>query len=476
MPRPVLPVLLVTGLATFMASLDNLVVTTALPGIRAELGADLEGLEWTVNAYTLTFAVLMLTAAALGDRFGRRAVFVGGIAVFTAGSAAAALAVTPGLLVAARALQGVGAAAIVPLSLTILATSVPPERRGVAIAGLGGMGGLAIAVGPLVGGLVVEAADWHGIFWLNVPVGILLVPPALRLLDESRGPAGTGGLDLPGTALVTAAMLAVIYGVARSTTVGWADPMVLAGVVAGPLLLWAFLLRERRARSPLLPPALLRNPGFVLSSGVALLVQAAMIGAVFLLTQYLQIVLGYSPLTAGLRTLPWTLVPLVVAPLAGLLAERVGVRVLVVASAALQAVALAWFALVVGSLEYAALVGPMVLAGVAMGLFFALTGRQTLDLVPAAEQGVASGVSNAMRQLGAVLGVVTLGGVFSAAGGYAGPADFVAGLSAALLTGAGVTLLGVVCALRVPQSPVGTRPVSAVRSGPRRAPGPAARR
>jgi EmrB/QacA subfamily drug resistance transporter len=444
------PLLLVTGAGTFMAGLDNLVVTAALPRIRDGLGADLESLEWTINAYTLTFAVLLLAAAGLGDRFGRRTVFALGLAVFTAASALAALATTAGMLVVARALQGIGAAVIVPIALVLAATAVPPARRGAAIAALGALAGLAIAIGPLVGGLVVEAADWYWIFWLNVPIGLVLVPLALRVLPDSRGPAGP--VDVVGIGLATVGLAGVVFGVIAGGTSGWAQPRVWLPVALGVLVLAGFGWWERRAAAPLVPPRLVAGRGFAAAGLVALLVQASMIGAVFLLTQYFQLVLGYSPAIAGLRTLPWTVVPLLAAPLAGMLADRVGVRVLVAGSALAQVAALAWFALVVApAVDYPALVGPMLLAGAAMGVFFALTGRQALDLAPAAYQGVASGVNNAMRQLGAVLGVVLAGAVFARAGGFGDPETFVRGLRAALWTGAGVAVLAVGCALAVPR-------------------------
>src|SRR6516225_1211496 len=304
----------VTSAALFMASLDNLVVTTALPSIRDHLHASLAGLQWTVNAYTLTFAVLLLTGATLGDRFGRRRVFVIGLAVFTAGSAAAALAPSIGALVAARAVQGVGAAIVIPLTLTLLSAAVPPQRRGLALGAWGAVGGLAIAIGPLVGGAVVEGASWQWIFWLNVPIGIALLPFAWARLTESRGSAAR--LDLPG----------VVLGVVRGNDHGWTSMTVLPPMVIGALLVAAFLVWETRAPEPMLPLRLFRSRGFTVTNVASMLMFFGMFGSIFLLAQFLQVVQGYSPLEAGLRTLPWTAVPVIVAPIAGSLSDRIGGR------------------------------------------------------------------------------------------------------------------------------------------------------
>jgi EmrB/QacA subfamily drug resistance transporter len=445
-----LPTFLIAGVATFMAALDNLVVTTALPTIRDEFDATLESLEWTVNAYTLTFAVLLLTAAILGDRYGRRAVFAGGVGLFTLGSVLAALSASAGMLVLARAVQGVGGSVIFPLGLTLVVQAVSPARRGVAIAALSGTAGIGIALGPLIGGLVVEYGNWHWIFWINVPLGVVLVPLALRWLRESHGPYSR--LDVRGTLLVTAGVLGLVYGLVRSSALGWQHPQVLGAVAAGLLLLAGFVAWEGRAENPVVPPRLFRSRGFTLSNLVALLVQGGVFGSVFLLVQYLQNVLHYPPMAAGLRTLPWTVMPVFVAPAAAIFSERLGVRRLMVASAALQALALGWLAVAVSpTVPYLVLLPALVLGGIGMGLFFALSARQTLDFVAAAEEGVASGVNNAMRQVGVVLGVATLAGVFAGAGGgYDTAARFVDGLRPALWVGTAALAAAVLAAYLVP--------------------------
>ncbi|GAA1255681.1 MFS transporter [Pseudonocardia aurantiaca] len=443
----------VTGGAAFMSALDNLVVATALPKIRANLGASLEGLEWTVNAYTLAFAVFLLTAAAVGDRVGRKPTFLAGIALFTAASAGAALAPSTEVLIAARAMQGLGAAVLLPLALTLLVGAVSEARRGMAIAGLSAVSGLGIALGPFVGGAVVQAGSWEWIFWLNVPIGLVLLPVAARVL--AAGPPTTARLDGWGVVLVTLGLLGISYGLVRTGALGWANAEVVGPLAAGLLLLGGFVRWQYRATAPLVPPHLFTHRGFALAGVVALFAQGGMFGAVFLLTQFMQDVLNYAPLDAGLRTLPWTLAPVVVAPLAALLADRAGMRAAMALSAALQAAALGWFAVVVApGVPYAVLVPPMLMAGTGMGLFFALTARQALDWVAPAEHGIASGINNALRQTGVVLGVAVLASVFAANRGYSGAAEFVAGLWAALWVGAAAVAVALVADLFVPP-PVG---------------------
>ena len=287
----------ITSAALFMASLDNLVVTTALPSIRAHLHASLAGLQWTVNAYTLTFAVLLLTGATLGERYGRRRMFVIGLGLFTLGSAAAALAPSIGLLVAARAAQGVGAAVLVPLTLTLLSAAVSPERRGVALGAWGAVGGLAIAIGPLVGGAVVEGASWQWIFWLNVPIGLIVLPLAWRRLTESYGPATR--LDLPGLALASLGLFGIVLGLVRGNGHGWTSLTVLPPMVIGGLLVAAFIAWELRAAEPMLPLHLFRSRGFTITNVASLLMFFGMFGSIFLLAQFLQVVQHYSPLQAA---------------------------------------------------------------------------------------------------------------------------------------------------------------------------------
>src|SRR6266513_3885441 len=306
----------ITSLALFVTTLDNLVVTSAIPVIRRDLHAGLSGLEWTVNAYTLTFAVFLLTGAALGDRFGRRRMFIVGIAVFTAASAAAALAPSIAALDAARAVQGLGGALVTPLTLTILSAAVPANKRGLALGVWGGISGLAVAFGPLVGGAVVSGISWQWIFWLNVPLGLLLIPLALLRLDESYGPSNR--LDLRGLLLASTGLVGIVWGLVRGNEVGWASLQIVGAIVAGLTLLAAFVAWELRAPAPMLPLRFFRNRTFALANAASLLMSFGMFGAIFLLAQYFQTVQGYSPLQSGLRFLPWTAMPMIVARIAAI--------------------------------------------------------------------------------------------------------------------------------------------------------------
>src|ERR1700685_2770969 len=439
----------VTSAALFMASLDNLVVTTALPSIRAHLHASLQGLQWTVNAYTLTFAVLLLTGAALGERYGRRRMFVAGLGLFTAGSAAAALAPGIGALVTARAVQGVGAAIVIPLTLTLLSAAVTPQRRGLALGAWGAVGGLALATGPLVGGAVVEGASWQWIFWLNVPIGIVLLPIARARLTESHGPATS--LDLPGLVLASVGLLGIVLGVIRGNDHGWTSGTVLPPIVIGVLLVAAFVAWELRAREPMLPLHLFRSRSFTLPNAASLVMFFGMFGAIFLLAQFLQVVQHYSPLQAGLRTLPWTAMPVFIAPIAGVLCDRIGGRPLLITGLALQAIWRGGLAVVTSpTVPYLTLVPAFVISGVGMSLFFAPVANVVLSSVRRDEEAIASGASNAIRELGGVFGIAVLGAVFSARGGYASGAVFVAGLAPAVWVGAAAVAVAAAAALFLP--------------------------
>src|SRR3954452_5442466 len=332
----------ITSVALFMVTLDNLVVSTAIPRIRVDLGAGIEGIEWTVNAYTLTFAVLLLTGAAIGDRIGRRLAFSIGLGVFTVASAAAALAPDIHTLIAARAVQGLGGAIVTPLTLTLLSAAVPPEKRGVALGAWGGIGGLAVALGPVVGGAVVNGLNWHWIFWLNVPIGLVLAPLALSRLRESRGPSDK--LDLPGLGLVSVGLLGIVWGLVRGNGQGWSSPEVVFTLAGGGVCGVLFVLWELRPPAPMLPMRFFRNRAFAAANAASLLMFFGMFGSIFLLTRDLQNVQGNSPLHAGMRVLPCPGMTMIVAPIPGALTDRIGARPLSVTGLALQATALAWMA------------------------------------------------------------------------------------------------------------------------------------
>ncbi|MBV9421343.1 MAG: DHA2 family efflux MFS transporter permease subunit [Solirubrobacterales bacterium] len=442
--------LAIVSLGLFMTTLDNLVVTTALPSIRHSLGASIQSLEWTVNAYTLTFAVLLLTGAALGDRFGRRRMFAIGLSTFTAASAAAALSASTDALIAARAVQGFGAAIVLPLTLTLLSEAVPAARRGMALGIWGGVSGLGVAIGPLVGGAVVSGISWHWLFWINVPVGLVLVPLALTRLTESRGPAPN--LDLRGLALVGPGLLGLTYGAIRGQALGWTSATILASFAIGIAFLIAFVAWELRAPAPMLPMRFFRSRAFAATNGLSLAMYFGVFGAIFLLAQFFQTTQGYSPLQAGLRTLPWTAMPMIVAPIAGTLSDRIGPRPLMVAGLALQAIAIAWLgAIITPDIAYGSLIAPFVLAGAGMALVFAPSANAVLASVRPVEAGQASGATNAIRELGGVIGVAVLASVFSANGSYASPHAFTNGLTAAIPIGAVVLGIGALTALLVPR-------------------------
>jgi EmrB/QacA subfamily drug resistance transporter len=440
---------IVTSVALFMVTLDNLVVTTALPSIRLDFGATIASLGWTVNAYTLAFAVLLLPAAALGDRLGRRRVFAGGIAGFTLASAAAALAPSAGALIAARAFQGAGAAAVMPLSLTLLSEAFPAGRRGLALGIWSGVSGLGVALGPLAGGAVVEGISWHWIFWLNVPIGLALVPLALARLRESRGP----GRRLDGRGLVLAAggLLGLVYGIVAAQDHGWTSATVLGSGIGGLLVLVAFVAWERRAPEPMLPLRFFRSRGFTATSGVTVAMFFGTFGSIFLLAQFFQTAQGYSPLEAGLRTLPWTATTIVVAPIAGILSDRIGSRPLMALGLTLQSGALAWLALVsTATVPYGQLVVPFAMAGAGMALVFAPAANAVLSAVRPEEAGQASGATSTFREVGGALGVSVLSTVFTGAGSYASPDAFASGTVRAVWVGAGVLAAGALVALLVP--------------------------
>ena len=436
----------IVGTAMFMAQLDNLVVTSALPSIQKSLHAGLSGLQWTISAYTLTFAVFLLSGATLGDRYGRKRLFGIGLSIFTLGSVGSALAPDIGTLIGARAVQGLGGAIMVPLTLTMLSAAVRPERRGLAIGGWGALAGVAVALGPVIGGGVTDAASWQWIFWINVPIGVVLLPLSRLWLAESRGPARR--LDIPGIALASVGLFGLVYGLIRGGQIGWGRPEVAGAFVLGAALLSGFLAWEARTENPMLPLGLFRGRSFSLLNVASMLMFFGMFGSVFFLIQLFQDVAGLSPLAAGVHALPWTAVPMVAAPLAGALSDRIGGRVIVGVGLLCQALGLGWLAATIGvAVPYSHLVPGLVLGGVGNGLFFAPIANLVLGSVRRDQEGIASGVNNAIREFGGVLGVAVMGAIFAARGGYGRTATltaqqhFVNGVIPAVYVGAAVLLV-----------------------------------
>jgi EmrB/QacA subfamily drug resistance transporter len=450
--------LVVTSGAFFMVALDALVVTTALPVMGRDLHAGLATLQWTVNTYGLTYAAGIITAAALGDRYGRRRVFTAGLAIFTLVSAWCALAPSVGWLLAARTVQGAGAAAVMPLSLTILTSAFPVERRGAIVGVWGGLGGLAVAGGPLIGGAVTEGLDWHWIFWLNVPIGLAAVGLSRTRLPESYGRRER--LDMPALVLLTAGAFALVWGLVRGNAAGWTGVETLIALGGGILLVAAFVAWERRAAVPMLPPRLFRMREFAAANASALLMIAALSGAIFLIAQYWQLVRGYSPLGTGLRLLPWTAAPLLVAPVAGRISDRIGRRPVLASGLFLQAIGLGAFALIAGAgTDYAALVAPLLVAGLGIAMAVPTAATAVMNAVPPHELGKASGANSTLQRLGAVFGVALATAVFSARGAMGSATLFTAGLRPALLVAAGLSLLGTGTALALRRHTAAPAPI-----------------
>jgi EmrB/QacA subfamily drug resistance transporter len=454
--RAVAWVVALTGVGSLMAALDTLVVSTALSTIRLDLGASVEQLEWTVNAYNLSFAVLLITAAGLGDRYGRRGFYAVGLGLFSLASAACALAPTAGWLIAARAVQGIGAALIMPLGLALLSGAFPPERRGAAIGIFSAITGLAVASGPLVGGAVVEGIDWEWIFWINVPIGLLAVPLVLTRMKESYGPDTS--LDLRGLALATGAALGIVWGLVRGNQAGWGSPEVIGSLAVGAALVAAFIGWELRAREPMLPMRFFRSRAFSAGNAAIFFTFGSLFAAVFFYAQLLQTGLGYGPLDAGLRLMPWTATFITVAPIAGTLADRIGERPLMVAGLSLQAFGMAWLALIAEpGMAYSQVLAPFIVAGVGVSMAIPAAQNSVVGSVSIEELGKAAGVNSMMRELGGVFGIAVAVAVFAAAGGYASAQAFVDGFEPAILVAAAISLAGALSALAIPAH----RPASA---------------
>ncbi|WP_220446567.1 MFS transporter [Paenibacillus piri] len=442
-------VLFLASIASFMVALDTLVVSTSLSKIRLDLGASIEGLEWTVNAYSLCFAVFLLTAAALGDRFGRRRLFATGIGVFTATSAACALSESLGWLIAFRAVQGIGASLIMPLSVALLSAAFPPERRAKVLGVFSGVTGLAVLAGPVVGGAVAEGLAWQWIFWLNVPIGLLIIFPVWSWNGESFGT--NTALDIRGLLLATGGALGLVWGLIRSNSVGWNSLEVLSTLAVGILLTILFVIWELHTRESMLPMRLFRSRAFFIGNAANYLLNTSLVSALFFLAQYLQIAQGYGPLDAGVRMLPWTATLFIVAPVAGNLVNRIGERPLIVGGLLLQSLGMMWIGIIADpGTAYNEFIAPLIIAGFGVSMVQPTSMSAVVGSVAPSEIGKASGAFN-MLQLGGVFGIAIIATVFTANGNYSSAQSFNTGFAPAISISSVLSLAGALVAIGLPR-------------------------
>jgi EmrB/QacA subfamily drug resistance transporter len=442
-------VVILAGIGSFMAALDTVVVSTALPTIRVDLGASVSQLEWTINAYNLAFAVTLLTAAALGDRFGRRRLYAAGLAAFALASAANALSPSVDWLIASRAIQGVAAAFVLSLGLALISAAFPPEKRGMAIGLFSAVTGLAVASGPLVGGVVVHGLDWSWIFWLNVPIGAIAVPLVLSRMGESFGP--DSALDLRGLGLISAGAFGIVWGLVRGNSAGWGSPEVIGTLLAGGLLVAAFIAWEARAPEPMIPISFFRSRAFAAGNLAIFAVMGSLFAEVYFFSQLLQTGMGYDALGAGLRLVPWTATFLVVGPIAGMLADRIGERPLMVTGMVIQAAGAIWIGLIASpDLAYSQLVVAMVFAGIGLSMALPAAQASVLGAVSQEAVGKAAGTNTMMRELGGVFGIAVAVAVFAAAGSYVSPQAFVDGFGPALAVAAGLAAVAAIAGSFLP--------------------------
>ncbi|WP_281394612.1 DHA2 family efflux MFS transporter permease subunit [Nonomuraea muscovyensis] len=460
--------LVLASFASFMVGLDVLVVTTALPTLHEQLGAGVAGLGWTVNAYELGFAAFILTGAALGDRFGRRKLFVIGILLFTLSSAFCAMSTSIETLIAARGLQGVGGGIAIALALAVITDATPPQERGAAFGVWGAISGVAVAAGPLVGGLIIQGFAWQWIFWLNVPVGIVLVALSMVKIAETRG--SVRGIDLLGLLLSTIGVFGIAQSLIRGGEAGWTSPTVLAGFIGGALALVLFVVWETRARSPMMPVGMFRNLSFTGGCLTSFVLAAALYGNGFVFAQYLQLAEGNDPLGVGIRLLPWVGLALFISPIAGKMADSMGERPLVIVGLLLHGIGFLAIALMASAgMGYGPMIIPLLLAGVGVAIAFPTVASAVMRSVSPMEVGMAAGVSNTIRQVGAVFGVAAVAAIFTAQGGYGTAERFISGFTPATIALSVITFAGVLAALiirRPADQPSGASMAPDMQPGP----------
>jgi EmrB/QacA subfamily drug resistance transporter len=446
-PRRRITVIL-ASVTAFMVGLDVLVIMTALPTLLQTLRASAADLGWCVNAYEIGFAAAILTGAAFGDRFGRRSAFIAGVAIFTAGSAWCALssAAGIGMLIIARAFEGIGGGTGMALGLALITAVTPPAKRGTAFGIWGAIMGIAVAVGPLVGGAIIDFLSWQWIFWVNVPIGLILIAASRMFIQETKGDVRR--LDLIGLILATASIVLILQALIRIGSVKWYDPTIIVGLVAGIAGIYAFLQWERKSSHPVIPLKMFRNRGFTGGCLASFALGAGLYGTAFIFSQYLELVVGANSLGVGVRLLPWVALAPVVAPLAGVLADRFGERYIV--AAALTLFACAFFAIgpmVMSGYSYTMLIIPLLVAGTGVAAAFPTTATAVMRSIDPGRYATASGVSTTIRQAGAGFGIAVSVAMFSAFGGYGSGPQFIDGFGAAVIALAAVTLLGVIPAL-----------------------------
>ncbi|MGH3134974.1 MAG: MFS transporter [Gaiellaceae bacterium] len=430
----------------FMIMLDNTVVNVALPSIQRDLDTDLSELQWIVTGYALTFAALMLVGGKVADAYGRRLVFVIGIAVFTIASLLCGLADSGEMLIAARVLQGAGAALMNPATLSIIAATFAPHQRGTAIGIWAGVSALALAIGPLVGGLITEHLDWSWIFFVNVPVGILGIVASYLFIDESRDETHVR-LDLPGLATSAVGLFALTYGLIEANTYGWSSTRIVGSFVLAFVSLATFVLLERRQRDPMLPLDLFRSGTYTGANLVTLLVALAMFGIFFFMSLYMQNILGYSAVQAGAAFLPMTILIILVAPIAGKMSDRIGSRGLMTTGMILIALQLVMLSRLSADASYRDLFPALLIGGVGMSLTMTPSAAAATRSVPVDKAGVGSAVLNSARQVGGTMGIAVMGAIIAAeASGERTPEAFMRGFESALLVAAAIAVLGAIVA------------------------------
>ena len=442
--------LVLSGLSGFMIALDTTIVTTALGTLRERLHASVESLEWTVNGYALSYAVLLLTGSALGDRFGRRRMFAIGTALFTASSVACALSPTVGVLIAARVVQGSGAALVMPLALAQLTAAFPPAARGKVLGQFAGIVGLATFSGPFIGGAVAQGLAWQWLFWVNVPVGVAILAGTLLRVDETRGPQSR--FDLAGVLLATGGILGLVWALVRGNAAGWGSAETLGSLAAGTVLTVGFVAWELRTAAPMLPMRFFRYRAFSSASAATFLMIGSMFGTLFFLAQYFQTTLGYGPFGAGLRLMPWSGMLMLCGPLAGSLADRLGERRFVVSGLIFQAVGLGWIALVAGpDMSYLTVLPALVISGVGLSMAMPSVQKASVGAVEPREIGQASGAYSMLRQVGGLFGTTVAVAVFTGSGGgYSSPRHFADGFAPAMAVLAVMALVGAASAVFLP--------------------------